>query len=133
MPSVLNIFPTVSIAGFTEHESQFLTGILEAIGCTVMHLSSESIQNDSIKLDNEVSEYNLLLTDYDLYMSEIDRLQGSHISEQGVIAVINESFHVPDNPDPNIVFVRRPFRNDIIAVAVAENAWSRSKDSASED
>ncbi len=121
-----DIFPRVSIAGFTEHESQFLTGILEAIGCTVMHLSSESIQNDSIKLDNEVSEYNLLLTDYDLYMSEIDRLQGSHISGQGVIAVINESFHVPDNPDPNIVFVRRPFRNDTIAAAIAENAWSRS-------
>ncbi|NOQ22213.1 MAG: PAS domain-containing protein [Candidatus Aegiribacteria sp.] len=132
-----DVFPMVSIAGFNEHESQSLEEILEAIGCTVFQLSAESIRNDSITVDTEDSEYNLLLTDYDLYMSEIDRLEGSVISEHGVIAVIDESYHVPDNPDSKIVYVRRPFRNDSIAVAVAENAWSRSagtpKDSGNED
>ncbi|MCD4701948.1 MAG: PAS domain-containing protein [Candidatus Aegiribacteria sp.] len=132
-----DVFPRVSIAGFTDHESKNLEKILEAIGCTVFQITSESMKNDSVMVDTEVSEYNLLLTDYEFYMSEIDRLQGSVISEQGVIAVINESYRMPDNPDSNIVYIRRPFRNDIIAVAVAENVWSRPvntrKDSENED
>ena len=128
-----DVFPCVSIAGFSEDETSNLEFILEAIGCTVFHLTTENIKDDAITVDTEVSEYNLLLTDYDLYMSEIDRLEGSNVSEKGVIAVINESYHVPDNPDSNVVFVRRPFRSDIIVAAVAENAWSRSKDSGSED
>lgn len=118
-----DVFPRVSIAGFTDHESQFLETILEAIGCTVFRLSAENNENES--MDTEGSEYNLLLTDYDYYLSEIDRLEGSVLSEHGVIAVINESYHMPDSPDSNIVFVKRPFRNDIIAAAVAENAWPR--------
>ena len=128
-----DVFPCVSIAGFSEDETSQLEFILEAIGCTVFHLTAENIKYDPITVDTEVSEYNLLLTDYDLYMSEIDRLEGSNVSEQGVIAVINESYHVPDNTDSNVVFVRRPFRSDVIVAAVAENAWSRPKDSGSED
>ena len=128
-----DVFPCVSIAGFSEDETSHLEFILEAIGCTVFRLTAEIIKYDPITVDTEVSEYNLLLTDYDLYMSEIDRLEGSNVSEQGVIAVINESYHVPDNPDSNIVFVRRPFRSDVIVAAVAMNAWSRPKDNGSED
>lgn len=120
-----DIFPKVSIAGFAEHESQFLEIILEAIGCTVSQLPSGSINIDTITLDTEVPEYNLLLADHDYYLSAIDRLEGSVITEHGVIAVINESYHTPDDPDPNIVYVRRPLRSDSIAVAIAEKAWSR--------
>jgi len=123
-----DVFPRVSIAGFSDEETSRLSIILEAIGCSVSLLTADSIQNDLISQDTEESEFNLLLTDYDLYMSEIDRLEGSPVSGQGVIAVINESFHVPDNPDSHIMFVKRPFRNDIITVAVAENAWSRPAD-----
>lgn len=132
-----DILPRVSIAGFTDHESQFLEIILKAIGCTVFQLTAESIKNDSIAVDTEGSEYNLLLTDYDFYMSEIDKLEGSVISEKGVIAIIDESFHIPEKPDSNIVYIRRPYRNNNIAVAVAENVWSRPtgfmKDGSSED
>ena len=121
-----DIFPRISIAGFTEHESQYLEIILEAIGCTVLQLPAESMDIES--MGTEGSGYNLLLTDYDFYMSEIDLLKDSNISEHGVIAIINESHHIPDNTDSNIMFVRRPVRTDIIAAAVAENAWSRPED-----
>ena len=128
-----DVFPTVSITGFSEEETSHLEYVLETIGCTVFQLTSQSMKIDSITVGREASEYNMLLTDYDLYLSEIDHFKGSAVSEQGVIAVINESYHIPDNPQSNIVFVRRPLRSDIIIEAVAQNAWSRPKDNSSED
>jgi len=128
-----DVFPGVSITGFSEEETSRLEFILEAIGCTVFHLTADSVEKDLITVGREAAEYNLLLIDYDLYLSEIDHFKGSTVSEQGVIAVINESYHIPDNPESNVVFVRRPFRSDIIVAAVAENAWSRPKDTNSED
>jgi len=120
-----DVFPRISIAGFTDNESQFLKIILEAIGCTVFQLSAESLRKDSITDFAEGSESNLLLTDYDFYLSEIDRFKGSAVSEHGVIAIIDESCHLPENPDSNIVFVRKPLRLDSISAAVADSVWSR--------
>ncbi|MCK4807539.1 MAG: hypothetical protein KAT09_07820, partial [Candidatus Aegiribacteria sp.] len=120
-----DVIPRVSVAGFEQMEEQLLSGILEAVGCTVFPVTAENMEKNSIPVDSEVTEYNLLLTDYDFYVSEIDSFTDSDISEKGVIAIINESYHIPDNADSNIVFVRRPLRIDSIAGAVTERAWAR--------
>jgi hypothetical protein len=120
-----DVIPRVSVAGFEQVEEQFISRILEAVGCTVFPLTAESVEESSIPVDAEIQESNLLLTDYDFYMSEIDRFADSDISKGCVIAVINESYHIPDNADSNIVFISRLLRIDNIAGAVAKCAWAR--------
>jgi signal transduction histidine kinase len=120
-----DVIPRVSVTGFEQTEEQLLSRILEAVGCTVFSVDAESMEESSILVDSEVLEYNLLLTDYDFYMSEIDRFADSDISEGCVIAVINESYHIPDNADSNIMFISRPLRIDNIAEAVAKCVWAR--------
>ena len=120
-----DVIPRVSVAGFEQVEEEYLGRILEAVGCTVFPLTAESPEENLIPMNTEIQKYNLLLTDYDFYMSEIDRFTDSNILEGSIIAVTNESYHIPDNADSNIVFISRPIRIDNIAEAVTKCAWAR--------
>lgn len=120
-----DVIPNVFIAGFEQTEEQLLSRILEAVGCTVFPITAESIKKNLIPEDAKAAEYKLLLTDYDFYMSEIDLFTDLDILENVKIAVINESYHIPDNVDSNIVFIRRPLGIDSVAGAVTKCAWAR--------
>jgi len=120
--------PRISITGFTEDETGFMKMILESIGCMSVSLPEDSTSNGVESAEHEDHEFNLLLTEYDYYMSEIDRLGDPGISENGVIAVINESRHVPDNPESIIFYVRKPLKIENISEAVAHLSWKRPAD-----
>ena len=120
--------PGISIMGFTKDEKGFLKMILESIGCMVVSLPEDSTSDAAESAGQEDNEFNLLLTEYDYYMSEIDRLGDPGISGNGVIAVINESRHVPDNHESTIFFVQKPLKIENISEAVAFFSWMRPDD-----
>jgi PAS domain S-box-containing protein len=131
-----DIFPSVYIAGFQEDEAEYIELILESLGCIVYRLTADNLSSEPAAPDDEIEDFNILLTDYDFYMSEIEHIENSSISEKGVIAVVSESHHVPDNPDPGIQFISRPLKIESIAIAVTLFAWVRhasEKDDNSED
>jgi len=123
-----DVIPTVFIAGFEQVEKQFLTRILSALGCTVVSVSDEAQIEENPPEDDDGDEFNILLIDYNLYMSEIDRFTDTEFSKKGLIAVIDESFHVPDDADPNILFMSRPTKLENVSRAVAAYAWMRPDD-----
>ncbi len=121
-----DINPRVFIAGFKQEEEHLLVRILEGLGTTVVSAEAENMEENSIGEDSKTSDCNLLLADYEFYISETEYFLNSNISEEGTIAVVDKTYSIPDSADSNIMFITRPLSIENIAGAVAECAWSRS-------